>query len=120
MSIIIIIWMCLTILRWRGSWIFLWEFLNCLCVAEKVHKNPSYISKVFKNEFDCNFSSYVTDRRLEKSKELLADPLVKVYEIAEELGWADVSNFIKVFKKKFGISPDEYRKVASGMTDSRR
>ena len=48
-------------------------------VAEKVHKNPSYISKVFKNEFDCNFSSYVTDRRLEKSKELLADPLVKVY-----------------------------------------
>lgn len=83
-------------------------------VAEKVHKNPSYISKVFKNEFDCNFSSYVTDKRLEKSRELLEDPLVKVYEIAEELGWADVSNFIKVFKKKFGISPDEYRKVAGG------
>jgi len=89
-------------------------------VAEKVHKNPSYISKVFKNEFDCNFSSYVTDRRLEKSKELLTDPLVKVYEIAEMLGWADVSNFIKVFKKKFGISPDEYRKVALGTADSRR
>ncbi len=81
-------------------------------VAEKVHKNASYISKIFKNEFDCNFSSYVTDKRLEKSKELLEDPLVKVYEITEELGWADVSNFIKVFKKKFGISPDEYRKVA--------
>lgn len=89
-------------------------------VAEKVHKNPSYISKVFKNEFDCNFSSYVTDRRLEKSRELLADPLVKVYEIAETLGWADVSNFIKVFKKKFGISPDEYRKVASNITDNKR
>lgn len=89
-------------------------------VAEKVHKNPSYISKIFKNEFDCNFSSYVTDRRLEKSRELLADPLVKVYEIAETLGWADVSNFIKVFKKKFGISPDEYRKVASNITDNRR
>jgi len=89
-------------------------------VAEKVHKNPSYISKVFKNEFDCNFSSYVTDRRLEKSRELLSDPLVKVYEIAETLGWADVSNFIKVFKKKFGISPDEYRKVVSSITDNRR
>lgn len=89
-------------------------------VAEKVHKNPSYISKVFKNEFDCNFSSYVTDRRLEKSRELLSDPLVKVYEIAETLGWADVSNFIKVFKKKFGISPDEYRKVVSSITDNRK
>lgn len=89
-------------------------------VAEKVHKNPSYISKVFKNEFGCNFSAYVTDKRLEKSRELLSDPLVKVYEIAEELGWADVSNFIKVFKKKFGISPDEYRKVAAGGTDGKK
>ncbi len=88
-------------------------------VAEKVQKNPSYISKVFKNEFDYNFSAYVTDKRLEKSRELLADPLVKVYEIAETLGWADVSNFIKVFKKKFGISPDEYRKVASGAPDGK-
>lgn len=89
------------------------NFISLEYVAEKVHKNPSYISKVFKNEFDCNFSTYVTDRRLERSKELLTDHGVKVYEIAESLGWADVSNFIKLFKKKFGVSPDEYRKVAA-------
>ena len=79
-------------------------------IGERVHKNAAYISKIFKNEFDCNFSTYVMEKRLEKSRELLSDPLIKIYEISWQLGWVDVSNFIKVFKKKSGISPDEYRK----------
>lgn len=81
-------------------------------VAEQVHKNAAYISKVFKNEFECNFSTYVTEKRLERSRQLLRDPALKIYEISGQLGWADVSNYIKVFKKKYGISPDEYRRMA--------
>lgn len=81
-------------------------------VAGKVHKNTAYISKIFKNEFECNFSEYVTRKRLEKSCELLRDPALKIYEISEALGWADVSNYIKVFKKKYGMSPNEYRSLA--------
>lgn len=79
-------------------------------LAERVHKSTAYISKIFKNEFACNFSTYVTEKRLEKSRELLEDPLRKVYEIAGELGWADVSNYIKLFRKKYGMSPEEYRR----------
>lgn len=78
-------------------------------VAMKVKKNAAYISRIFKNEFECNFSDYVTQKRLEYSKELLADPALKVYEIADKTGWADVSNFIKVFKRNCGESPSEYR-----------
>lgn len=81
-------------------------------VAGKVHKNTAYISKIFKNEFECNFSDYVTRKRLERSRELLKDPALKIYEISDALGWADVSNYIKVFKKKYGISPNEYRRIA--------
>ncbi|WP_415066197.1 response regulator [Lacrimispora sp.] len=80
-------------------------------VGEKVHKNTAYISKIFKNEFGCNFSDYIITKRLEKSRKLLEDPARKVYEISEELGWADVSNYIKLFKKKYGISPKEYRNI---------
>lgn len=80
-------------------------------VGTKVHKNSAYISKIFKNEFGCNFSDYIITKRLEKSKELLADPGRKIYEISEEMGWADVSNYIKLFKKKYGISPKEYRNI---------
>jgi len=82
-------------------------------LAEKVHKNAAYISKIYKSEFNCNFSAYVTEKRLEKSRKLLADPLIKIYEISQQIGWMDVSNFIKVFKKKYGMSPDEYRKLLS-------
>lgn len=84
-------------------------------VAKRVHKNAAYISRIFKNEFECNFINYVTEKRLEKSKELLEDPLVKIYEISQQLGWADVSNYIKVFKKKYGMSPDEYRRMLTGL-----
>uniref|UniRef100_UPI003260BD37 helix-turn-helix domain-containing protein n=1 Tax=Clostridium sp. NkU-1 TaxID=1095009 RepID=UPI003260BD37 len=50
-------------------------------------------------------------RDWKKSKKLLADPARKIYEISEEMGWADVSNYIKLFKKKYGISPKEYRNI---------
>lgn len=80
-------------------------------VGAKVHKNTAYISKIFKNEFGCNFSDYIITKRLEKSRKLLEDPARKIYEISDELGWADVSNYIKLFKKKYGISPKEYRNI---------
>lgn len=83
-------------------------------VAEKVKKNTAYISRSFKNEFGCNFSDYVTRKRLDYSKELLTDPALKVYEVAEKTGWADVSNFIKVFKRFCGSSPSEYRSMMIG------
>lgn len=83
-------------------------------VAGRVNKNTAYISKIFKNEFECNFSDYVTRKRLEKSRELLKDPALKIYEISESLGWADVSNYIKVFKKRYGMSPNEYRNMNGG------
>ncbi|MEG0911910.1 MAG: helix-turn-helix domain-containing protein, partial [Ruthenibacterium sp.] len=80
-------------------------------VAERVHKNAAYVSKVFKNEIGCNFSDYLTQKRMEKALLLLAQPACKIYQIAQECGYADVSNFIKVFKKNRGISPNEYRTV---------
>ncbi|MDD4849260.1 MAG: response regulator [Gemmiger sp.] len=78
-------------------------------VAEKVRKNAAYVSKIFKNEIGCNFSDYLTHKRLEKALSLLSQPEYKVYQIAQECGYADVSNFIKIFKKNYGISPNEYR-----------
>lgn len=85
------------------------NFMSLEYVAGKVNKSATYVSKLFKDEFGCNFSEYITRRRLETSKELLADPSKKIYEIAQMSGYADVSNFIKVFKKIYGMSPGDYR-----------
>ncbi len=85
-------------------------------IADKIHKNPAYVSRLFKSETGDNFSEYVTQKRMEKSQELLLDPSLKVYEIAEKTGYADVSNFIKVFRKYYGISPTEYRSRVGAIT----
>lgn len=78
-------------------------------VADYVHKSPAYISKVFKNELGCNFIDYLTDLRIARAEELLANTEKKVYLIAEECGYADTSNFIRVFRRHSGMSPSEYR-----------
>ncbi|MFR4441584.1 MAG: helix-turn-helix domain-containing protein, partial [Hungatella sp.] len=85
--------------------------LSLDAVADHFRKNPAYLSKVFKKETGFNFSDYITKKRMEKGKELLADLSLKIYEIAEMTGYADVSNFIKVFKKNCGMSPNEYRSI---------
>lgn len=79
--------------------------------AEYFRKNPAYISKVFKKETGFNFSDYITQKRMARSKQLLRDMSLKIYEIAEMTGYADASNFIKVFKKHCGMSPNEYRSL---------
>lgn len=78
-------------------------------VAGQFRKNPAYISKVFKKETGFNFSDYITQKRMARSKILLKDMSLKIYEIAQMTGYADVSNFIRVFKKHCGMSPNEFR-----------
>lgn len=88
---------------------YLCNHISLEYIANKVNKSSAYVSRLFKDEYGCNFSEYITSKRLEKSKEMLADKSIKIYEIAQNTGYADVSNFIKVFKKKYGISPGDYR-----------
>lgn len=83
-------------------------------VAASVHKTSAYISRVFKNELGCNFTDYLTEKRMRRAAELLKEPDGKVYFIAEQCGYADTSNFIRVFKKFYGISPVEYRAAQGG------
>jgi len=87
------------------------NFISLDYAAEKVNKNAAYLSKLFKRETGYNFSDYIMQKRMEKSRELLLDHSLKIYQIAEMTGYADGSNFIKVFKKYYGVSPNEYRKL---------
>lgn len=87
------------------------NFISLDFVGEKVQKNSAYLSKLFKRETGFKFSDYITQKRMAKGRELLLDPALKIYEIAEMTGYADVSNFIKVFRKNCGVSPNEYRNI---------
>lgn len=72
--------------------------------------NSAYLGKIFHKTVGENFNSYVDRRRIEQSKDLLKENQLKVYEIAEQVGYNNVDYFHKKFKKYVGVSPAEYRK----------
>ena len=81
--------------------------------------NSAYLGKIFNKAIGESFNSYIDHRRIEHSKELLAENRLKVYEIAEQVGYKNVDYFHKKFKKYVGMSPAEYRKNITGNTPPR-
>ena len=79
--------------------------------AKHVHMNPSYLSQLFKQQTGTNFIDYVTRIRLAEAKRLLTTTTLRISEIAERLGYADLAYFTNIFKKSCKITPSEYRKT---------
>ncbi|MFC4321514.1 response regulator [Litchfieldia salsa] len=87
--------------------------LSLKWVANKVYMNADYLGKLFKQETGQKFSSYVTQMRVNKAIEQInVMEEVKVFEIAEMIGYGDNPQyFSQVFKKLTGYSPSEYKKA---------
>ncbi|PMC35642.1 hypothetical protein CJ195_17795 [Bacillus sp. UMB0899] len=79
-------------------------------VANFVHLSPNYFSNLFKKEKRESFINYVTKVRIDKAKILLSNTEMKVFEIAESIGYDDSNYFTTVFKRLTNKSPREYRK----------
>ena len=78
-------------------------------VAEKTYVSQWHLSKLLNKETGQNFSEILNGIRIEKAKELLKDPAMRIGDIAEEVGFLDLAHFSRVFKKLNGISANEYR-----------
>lgn len=77
-------------------------------VASEVGLNPSYFSKLFKEEMNITYTDYLNRVRIESGKRLLNKDLSLV-NIAQTVGFNDQSYFSKVFKKIEGVSPGKWR-----------
>lgn len=82
-------------------------------VSAKFQANPSYLSRAIKKETGRGFVEILTELRLDTAKQLLERPDTKVYAVAEQVGYKDYSYFYQVFRKRYGISPKEYRRQFS-------
>lgn len=85
------------------------EDLSLTALSDIVHLTPSYISKLFKSEFQENLSDFITDVRIRKAKEMLKESYFTVKEIGEQVGFCNTKYFYKIFKKYTGMKPSEYR-----------
>ena len=78
-------------------------------VARIMNYSEAYFCKLFKQCFDQNFTSYLTEYRMEQAKRLLQEPTVNIKEVGKAVGYTDANYFAKVFKRATGHSPTEYR-----------
>jgi two-component system response regulator YesN len=79
-------------------------------VADEIPVSPTYLSRLLKQEIGVSFIEYLTQVRIQKAIQLMNDPAVKIYEIAECVGYSSQHYFCNVFKKVLNMSPEEYRK----------
>ena len=73
--------------------------------------NCSYLGKIFKQKTAVNFNTYLDSVRIRHAKELLESRDIKVYEVAQRVGYSNVDYFYLKFKKHVGTSPAEYRRT---------
>ena len=85
------------------------EKLTLKQIAEDIHANESYLSRLYKCKTGQNLFDAINKMKLEKAKEYMSKGY-KIYEVAHRVGFDDVSYFSRVFKKYEGCSPREYGK----------
>lgn len=85
------------------------EKLKLSDVADQVYVSQWHLSKLLNRYLGQNFSEILNGIRIEKAKEMLKDPALRIGDIAEEVGFSDMAHFSRVFKKVVGISANEYR-----------
>lgn len=85
------------------------EDLSLEEVADFVHLNPHYFSKIFKQQVGTTFIDFVTGLRIDKAKALMTSGHLSLKEVCFEVGYNDPNYFSRVFKKVTGVTPSEYR-----------
>lgn len=90
-------------------------------LAELVHFNQSYFSRLFKQEMNgVNLSQYILTQRMERAKDLLEHTSLKIQEIAPMVGYQSSHSFSRLFRSVTGLSPQDYRVMRLCGTSAQR
>lgn len=84
--------------------------ISVTSIARDLGVSESHLSHVFKKETSYTLVAYLTNCRMHNAMELLKDPRNKIYEVAEQVGYRDITYFSAAFKRVVGISPSTYQR----------
>ena len=79
-------------------------------IARIMHFNSAYLGQKFKQHTHMTFNEYLLQQRMETAKRLLIETDLRIYQIANEVGYSETDWFYKKFKAYTGKSAKEYRK----------
>ena len=84
--------------------------ININDISEKLEVTSSYLSKLLKKETGVSFIDYLTNMRIKKAMYIMEDPTIKIYDVAELVGYSNQHYFCRAFKRAVGFSPTEYKR----------
>lgn len=82
-------------------------------LATELGFSPSYLSVLIKKELGMPFQDYLVQERIKKAKLLLLTTDLRIYEIAEQVGFEDMNYFSQRFKQITGVTPRQFKKGGS-------
>ena len=85
------------------------EELSLPQVAQFANTSRFYFCKLFKRATGLTFTNFLSHVRIERSRNLLINPQLRVCEVAYEVGFQSLTHFNRVFQKLLGQSPTQYR-----------
>ena len=83
--------------------------LSLVRIADALGLHRSYLSNIFKNTYGENLSAYIERLRIEKARDMIKNTDMKIWDIAEAVGYTSDASFRRAFKRITGITPGEYR-----------
>ena len=84
--------------------------LSLKSLGNQLGFSPNYLSVLIKKELGISFQQYLIQERIKKAKLLLLTTDLKIYEIAEQVGFEDINYFSQRFKQIEGITPRQFKK----------
>jgi len=83
--------------------------LHSQSVANHLNLSVDHISRLFKSMGDASLSDYIINAKIEKAKEIISGTTYSIRQVAQVLGYSDPNYFVRIFKKKTGVTPTEFR-----------
>jgi two-component system response regulator YesN len=85
--------------------------INYVALGELFGYSANYLGQIFKQQTSLTINEYTRNVRIMNAKKLLKTSDLKIFEIADEVGFSDQQYFCSVFKKNVGVTPSEYREL---------
>lgn len=86
------------------------ENLTLKSIADKFYMNPAYLGQLFRKTYGVYFRDYFRQVRINEAKKRLRQTDMRVYEIADDIGFENPDYFVTQFRKEVGMTPMNYRK----------